>query len=540
MLSFDQYLAIDYGSTFLKGVLFKKVLGKVVILRTESLPVVELDDSEGDPFEYNIIRFIQSFFPEENRFLLNLGIHNLFVRDLTIPLVSEKAIQEVLPFEVENLVPYPMEELEVIGKTWRGNKENSDVISFNVHHSELLRALKPFAKGDLSLSCLSLDSFALSSLVTKNYPLLLAEQTILQLDLGGRYSILNVLFEGKLRHTRQIYIGGEEVSSEIANLLKIELEDARVIKESLPIGFLFDTIEKLEETNFLSRFHISFTQWKSLRKFILAKLDQLIHEVENSIFSLPETERPSLILLSGGASLYPGLTAYLEEKLGIRTGRYEFLGISDPSFVTAVATGTHFESRNRVNFLETGFAKRIHTNRFKLSAFKPHLILVSISLILLFGVFLIGIVLDKRKISANKRVLFEKYKNGIGGELGEEEDPLAEANKKLKAERKKTEIYRLFLSQESVLDVLNEATEQFPSPEVLPFILDQFNFEEKEIQIYGRVNEFGEIGTIQSALEKSEKFTNIQIQNKRLITGVNKFKVSFKIKMDVVTPKDEP
>ncbi|TGL55108.1 hypothetical protein EHQ59_05750 [Leptospira kemamanensis] len=540
MLSFDQYLAIDYGSTFLKGVLFKKVLGKVVILRTESLPVVELDENEGDPFEYNIIRFIQSFFPEENRFLLNLGIHNLFVRDLTVPLVSEKAIQEVLPFEVENLVPYPMEELEVIGKTWRTGKENSDVITFNVHHSELFRALKPFAKGDLTLSCLSLDSYVLASLISKNYPLLVADHSIMQLDLGGRYSILNVLHEGKLRHTRQIYIGGEEVTAEIANLLKIDFEDARLVKESLPVGFLFDSIEKGEETKFLNQFHITNSQLKVLRKFILAKLEQIIHEVENSIFSLPEKERPSLILLSGGASLYPSLTGYLEEKLGIKIGRYEFLGINDPSFVTAVATGVHFESRNRVNFLETGFAKKIHTNRFKLAAFKPHIILVSISLILLFGVFIIGIILDKRKIAANKQILMEKYKNGIGGELGEDEDPLDAANKKLKAERKKTEIYRLFLSQESVLDVLNEATEQFPSPDVLPFILDQFNFEEKEIQIYGRVNEFGEIGTIQSALEKSEKFTNIQIQNKRLITGVNKYKVSFKIKMDVVTPKDEP
>ncbi|MCW7472406.1 hypothetical protein CH354_08775 [Leptospira levettii] len=540
MLSFDQYLAIDYGSTFLKGVLFKKVLGKVVILRTESLPVVELDENEGDPFEYNIIRFIQSFFPEENRFLINLGIHNLFVRDLTVPLVSEKAIQEVLPFEVENLVPYPMEELEVIGKTWRTGKDNSDVITFNVHHSELFRALKPFAKGDLTLSCLSLDSFVLSALITKNYPLLVAEKSILQLDLGGRYCILNVLHEGKLRHTRQIYIGGEEITAEFASILKVDLDEARLIKESLPVGFLFDSMDKSEETKFLNQFHISAIQFKSLRKFILAKLDQVVHEVENSIFSLPEQERPTLILLSGGASLYPKLTGYLEEKLGIKTGRYEFLGINDPSFVTSVATGVHFESRNRVNFLETGFAKKIHTNRFKLAAFKPHIILVSISLILLFGVFLIGIILDKRKIAANKQILIEKYKNGIGGELGEDEDPLDAANKKLKAERKKTEIYRLFLSQESVLDVLNEATEQFPSPEVLPFILDQFNFEEKEIQIYGRVNEFGEIGTIQSALEKSEKFTNIQIQNKRLITGVNKFKVSFKIKMDVVTPKDEP
>ncbi len=90
------------------------------------------------------------------------------------------------------------------------------------------------------------------------------------------------------------------------------------------------------------------------------------------------------------------------------------------------------------------------------------------------------------------------------------------------------------------MDLLNEATEQFPSSEVLPFVLDQFNFDENEIQIYGRVNEFGEIGIIQAALEKSEKFTNIQVLNKRLITGVNKYKVSFKIKMDIVIPKDEP
>ncbi|MDF3821524.1 cell division FtsA domain-containing protein [Leptospira sp. 96542] len=539
MLSFDQYLAIDYGSTELKGVLFKKVLGKVVVLRTESLPVVELDESEGDPFEYNIVRFIQSFFPEETRFLINLGIHNLFVRDLTVPLVSEKAIQEVLPFEVENLVPYPMEELEVIGKTWRTSKENSDVITFNVHHSELLRVLKPFAKGDLQLSCLSLDSYVLSSIITKNYPSLISEESILQIDIGGKYSILNVLYLGKLRHTRQIYTGGEEITNEIANLLKIELDEARVIKENLPNGILTDSIDKTEEEKFLKIYHISYTVWKTIRKYIWSRFDNLIHEIENSIFALPEAERPNLILLSGGGSLVPGVTSLIEDKLGIKTGRYDFLNIADPKFVTAMATGTHYESREQVNFLSSGFAKRINTNRFRFSNFKPHLVLVSISFLLLFVVFAIGIVLDNRKISANKKVLAEKYKTGIGGEVSEADDILAAASDKLKAEKKKTEIYRLFLSQESVLDILNEITEQFPSPEVLPFVLDNFAYEENVIQIDGRVNEFGEIGVIQAALEKSEKLNNIQVQNKRLITGATKFKVSFKIKMEIVVPKDE-
>jgi general secretion pathway protein L len=539
MLSFDQYLAIDYGSTLLKGVLFKKVLGKVTILRTESLSVVHLDENEGDPYEYNIVRFIQSFFPEENRFLLNLGIHNLFVRDLTIPLTTEKAIQEVLPFEVENLVPYPMEELEVIGKTWRVDKESSELICFNVHHSELNRALRPFAKGDLQLSCLSLDSYVISSIISKHHNLLIHEKTVLQIDIGGKYSILNIVQEGKLRHTRQIYMGGSEITEELSKLLKIENSVAEELKKAIQFS-LFQGDENLEiELKTLSKFSLSSSQLKAIKKLVQTKTESVIHEMENSIFSLNEKERPSLVLLSGGGSLFVGLKEQIQLRLNLPVSRYDFLGITDPTLVTAVGTGIHFESRSQVNFLSTGFAKRINSNRFRISAFKPHLVLVAISIVLLLGVFVIGIILDNRKISANKAVLLEKYKAGIGGEIGSDEDVLSAAAARLKAEKKKTEIYRLFLSKESILDLMNEATEQFPSTEVLPFVLDQFNFEDNEIQIYGRVNEFGEIGMIQAALEKSEKFTNIQVLNKRLITGANKLKVSFKIKMDIVIPKDE-
>ncbi|GBF49079.1 actin-like ATPase [Leptospira ryugenii] len=539
MLSFDQYLAIDYGSTLLKGVLFKKVLGKVTILRTETLPVVHLDEAEGDPFEYNIVRFIQSFFPEENRFLINLGIHNLFVRDITVPLTNEKAIQEVLPFEIENLVPYPIEELEVIGKTWRVGKENSDVICFNVHHSELQRALRPFAKGDLQLSCLSLDSFVLSTLVSKHYNQLIKERSVMQIDIGGKFTILNIVSEGKLRHTRQIYIGGNEITEYISKLLGIDVSEAESIKQNIQFSIFSDSEEIAKIQSFCSKYGISSSQFKSLKQTILSKLDSLMNQIENSIFSLSEMDRPSLVLLSGGGSLFWGQLEWMQQRFNLPVSRYDFLGIEDSTLVTAIATGIHYESRSKVNFLSTNFAKRINSNRFRFSSFRPHFILVGISIILLLGVFVIGIVLDKRKINANKKILLEKYRNGMGGDIAEDEDVIRVASDRLKAEKKKTEIYRLFLSKESILDLMNEATEQFPGNDALPFVLDQFNFEENEIQIYGRVNEFGEIGTIQAALEKSEKFTNVQVLNKRLITGVNKFKVSFKIKMDIVIPKDE-
>jgi general secretion pathway protein L len=112
---YNQYLAIDYGTTHIKGILFRQVLGSVTILRHESLQIVSLPEKQSDEYEYNIVRFIQSFFPEESNFLINIAMDNLFIRDLVIPLNSEKAIKEILPFEVENVVPFPIETMVVQG-----------------------------------------------------------------------------------------------------------------------------------------------------------------------------------------------------------------------------------------------------------------------------------------------------------------------------------------------------------------------------------------------------------------------------------------
>ncbi len=536
MFSFDQYLAIDYGSTYLKGILFKKTFGKLTILRTEILPIVELQDTEGDPFEYNIVRFIQSFFPEENRFLLNLNPEQVFLREVTVPIASEKALQEILPFEMENLVPYPMEDLEVIGKTWKSTKESSDVICFNAHHKELERVLRPFSKGDMHLSALSVDSFTLSTLLFSEGEKEENPSISLQLDIGGKYSILNVVHGSTLRVTRLIPIGGENITEDLERILKIERSKAEEIKKSI----LWEAFEKeqseLQTFSFLD-FTVKKDQLTSIHSSIRKVFDRLLIEIENTILSLADSERPSQLYISGGSSQFKGAREYLAESSGLVLSHY--YNQSDPSFVVSHSLGKHFESKSRLDFLSTKFARGFRKSSFKWQAFKPHLILTSISFFILLLVFIIGVVLDKRKIEANKKILADKYKQGFGTEIQADENILSVATGKLKTEKKKTEIFRLFLSQASILDLIHEISDQLPGNDALPFVLDQFNFEGNEIQIYGRVNEFSEIGTIQAALEKSEKFTNVQVLNKRLITGVNKLKVSFKFKLDIVIPKED-
>ncbi|EMP07520.1 fimbrial assembly protein PilN [Leptospira interrogans serovar Pyrogenes str. 200701872] len=73
----------------------------------------------------------------------------------------------------------------------------------------------------------------------------------------------------------------------------------------------------------------------------------------------------------------------------------------------------------------------------------------------------------------------------------------------------------------------------FPSADMQPFQLDQFDYDQDLVKIGGRVNEFSEIGVVQRSLEKSTMFKDIEIVDKKLMQGVKNYKVSFIIKMKV-------
>lgn len=541
---FDQFLAIDYGTKFIKGVLFKNVLGTVSIIRSETLEIVKLEDEDMDDYEYNIIRFIQSFFPEEFKFVTNINLDRLYIRDLVVPLTSEKAVREIIPFEVENKLPFPTETMEVLGVLSKIDEDNSYVVTFNSEQKELERVMSPFVRGEARLSCLSVDSYVLSSLVDGKSKVSEDYQFIAQLDIGSEISLFNTLQLGKLYHTRSFQYGSSDLTNFIINEMKCNYAEADEIKCNLSAYLLeeYDIIPS-EMEFLLKKYKISSKNFEAFRKYAKEYTNRIITEIEKSIFSLLDTERPQAIYISGGGSKLEGMAEIIGKKLEIPVLKYELPTElkNDVSFVQAYATGMHYmgKSSERIDFLVSDFAKKLNKNVFRLSNFLPHLVLGGISLFILLFVFLFGVIIDKRKIAQNKEILVEKYKKGFGEEPLDSDSVMSSAISKLKKEQKKTEIFRLFLNKESILDVLSEVTEKFPDKENFPFILDKFIFNGDEVQIYGRVNDFADIGTVEAELEKSSKFKNIKVLNKRLITGVSKYKVSFKLRLDVASPETE-
>jgi general secretion pathway protein L len=534
---YTQYLAIDYGTTHIKGILFRQVLGSVTILRHESLQIVSLPEKQTDEYEYNIVRFIQSFFPEESNFLINIAMDNLFIRDLIVPLNSEKAIKEILPFEVENVVPFPIETMVVQGCIWWIGKEVSNVVAFSVHHDEVEKTFKPFMKNDIQLNCISTDAYSLSSAIRYHQTRSITEKVVGQLDIGGKLCIFNVNSGGLLSHSRFFSGGGYLITEKIAQLLKVDFNKAEEIK--LAFNFSFEIVEEEFKLEFLRQNHLTPEQYDGIIQIIQDSFDQIAGEIIKSIYALTPINRPSIIYLSGGGSSFKDATKYLSSRIGTTVTGYTFLELEDPSFTTALGTGYHnrLKKSEKVDFLTPEFSK-LMKNTIRLDAFKPHLIIAGISLFILLTVFFVQMFVDTRKLNAYEEELREKYKQGFGVEAPEDEDVMSLAQSKVKDENKKSEIVRLFLNKENILELLLDLNQNFPAKD-FDFILDQFTLDGNIVSIYGRVNEFQDIGAVQSSLEKSQKFKNIKIVNKNLISGVTKFKVRFKIELEIQTSPEK-
>ncbi|MEM7181834.1 MAG: pilus assembly protein PilM [Spirochaetota bacterium] len=533
---YQQYLVIDYGTTYIKGMLFKEMLGSITILRSEKLSIVNLKGSEEDEYEYNLVRFIQSFFPEEKTFFLNIPTEKIIIRDLQVPFGNQKTVMEVMSSEVESVIPFPIETMSIQGTIWKLTEENSNVITFSAHETDVINSVEPLVKEqETQVKSLYTDLYSIAAIVKTHHQKTTNYETEAQLDLGGKISIFNACSQGKLFHSRYFFKGGHHITEKIADTLQMSHNEAEQLKISIDFNiFTEEEAEAKQRSKFLRMFNLKEEDYASLKAIILEVLEEIAEELERSLQVLPIESVPQVVHISGGSSSFPGIETVLSERLEIPFRRYDFLEIEQIDYVNCLGASYQqkFNKWEKVDFLTERLAKKINVNTFNFAKFQIHFTLTLISLIILLTVFLVGIIIDQKKIKKNQLALKEKYEKGFRTKL-KGKDAAAAAISKVNKEKKKSEIVRLFLDKENILDLIDDISNRFPDKESSDFVLDQFTFNGNNIQLFIRVAEFSDIGALQSGLEKSLKFMKVEVQNKRLIQGAKKYKVSFKFKLEL-------
>lgn len=235
-----------------------------------------------------------------------LSGQSVFVRFVKLPPLEDENMDELVRFEAQQNVPFPLDEV-----VWDWEKIESGGIETEV----VLVAIKADSLNDLNslvaetgmgTQLVDCAPTALYNAYRFNYPE--SQESILLLDVGAKTTNL-VFADGKKFFTRSVSIGGANLTSSIAKEYGVSFEEAENSKITNGLVLLGGGhAEQLDEAT------------AALGTIIRNALTRLTAEVQRttSLFrSKQGGNAPQKIVLAGGTAGLPYLREFLEEKLSL-------------------------------------------------------------------------------------------------------------------------------------------------------------------------------------------------------------------------------
>jgi type IV pilus assembly protein PilM len=237
-----------------------------------------------------------------NYVVVNVPEAKSFVRIVTMPKMDMEEIDNALPWELEQDIPVPIEQVYM---DWQLVEETEDKI-------KVLAVAAPRDYIDAMINVLKLAkltpvAFELESKSTARAAIGMEDknQSVLLVDISSTATSFAVVSKEVLEYTSSIPTGGNAITEAIAQALSIPPKEAESIK--LENGLLSDSKKG------------------NVRQNIIPILDTIIDEVRNvikyyedhSLFKQPITK----VILCGGGAKLNGIADYVTARLNVGVGK---------------------------------------------------------------------------------------------------------------------------------------------------------------------------------------------------------------------------
>jgi type IV pilus assembly protein PilM len=214
--------------------------------------------------------------------------------------MDDDALVEYIKAEAEQYIPFDIDDIYLDFQKLPSKREGSDrndvmlvaakkeVIN---DYLDMLQALK------LKTVLIDVDGFALENIWETTSG---QKDNVALVDIGASKMNINIISEGVSVLARDIVVGSEQLTNQLANSLNIDYQDAEKIK--LGIVPAVDHLEKIEAI-----FSQTCTQW--------------VLEIKKAIdlYLANNPDRPlTSLILSGGGSKVSGLVDYISRETGLQ------------------------------------------------------------------------------------------------------------------------------------------------------------------------------------------------------------------------------
>lgn len=320
-------VGLDVGQTGLKAVRFRRRLSgrESIDYFQHPLPFARPEDLEPARRVQALRGFLwQHGLYATDRLVTAIPCQDLFVRTLSFPFSDSTKLAQVVPFEVENLVPMPLEELAIgsvvlpPGEINGGSRpdKGSEVLVTAAPKDKVAEHLRFLAQADVEPSAINVDALALFS-VTE----FLREEgaqvprDLAIIDVGASKTTLCLVHEGRPVVLRTILWGGNHLTHALAVRQAVSFAEAERRKRVVAVQHVEPWLEPL-----------------------LKELRVTLHAYEGA-----ERGRFTHCWVSGGGSKLRELGTYVSQRLGLHpVGPRQGFGPNSPrAFSIAFGLAIH-------------------------------------------------------------------------------------------------------------------------------------------------------------------------------------------------------
>ncbi|MBW2194573.1 MAG: type IV pilus assembly protein PilM [Deltaproteobacteria bacterium] len=290
----NHLIGVDIGSRTIKlGEVVEKKEGWLLkSFGMSDLPqgaIVEGRIKEPETVANTIKELVQSLKIKEQNVAISISGYSVIIKKIVVAKTSDEELSENIQYEAEQYIPFNVEDVNIdfqILGDHELNPNQMNVMLVAAKAEVINEYLDLLEMADLTPNIIDVDVFALEKVFENSY--LLEEKSVALVDIGANKLNVNIVKNNTSAFTRDVAIGGEEITREIVNRFKCSFEEAEEIK----LGKATDKIPQKDLRNIM--------------RSVVSNWCSEIRRVIDFYYSTYPDETIKQILLSGGATQTPG------------------------------------------------------------------------------------------------------------------------------------------------------------------------------------------------------------------------------------------
>ena len=301
----EALLAVDIGSSGVKMLELDLAGDKPRLVTLGFAPLAEEVFSNNllgrpEPVAERLTQLLESNAVGDKRVVTAMPGPGVFTKRVTMPAAAPNELRSNIQFEAGSFIPHNIEEVRldyhVIGSAGKGK---IDVLVVAVKNEVIDSFSGCLSLCGLEAAVVDVDYYALQNMFELSYPEFVSGTTAL-VNIGARYSSINICRGGQSLFTGDITVGGKVFTEAIAQETGVALADAENVKRAFSKGQTTD--EQVKEI-------IDRTVEQ-----VASELNRQLSFFWNASGAEDGIER---IMVTGGGALVPGLVEELREKTGV-------------------------------------------------------------------------------------------------------------------------------------------------------------------------------------------------------------------------------